>query len=321
MRTKRRISSNYVVLFALLTAISGLSSGQVSSRVSKELVWSLPESEITSPQFSDDGNFIVLVSRTHWPDGDEAEGLPEAFFKKLEARKRREPRFADPIVRLIDLKGDAVCEVRYGTNPRISPDNKSIVFSHQKKPITGLRPLADTLAGNDIQVFDCEKKEARTIAEPTTGYFDTPIFLPDGHSIAFTVNEAVNGAMGGPVGIERVDMNAAKRDSLFAKETTPSVPCPTDGSQKLTGFQSMMCSQTTKLSSSFQTLLLNVAMLDDQIFVLKGKPIPSAGDMYLASHYELSLATVFPKRDEVFPLAQGDMNQLWDTSVQPFRDV
>ena len=152
MGTKRRIFPNYVVLLAFLTAISALSSGQASSPVSKELVLSLPDSEIASPQFSDDGNFIVLVSRTHWPDGDEAESLPAAFFKELQARRRREPRFADPIVSLIDLKGEAVCEVRYGTNPSIAPDNKSIVFSRQKKPITGLRPLAETLAGNDIQV-------------------------------------------------------------------------------------------------------------------------------------------------------------------------
>ncbi len=308
-----------IVLVALLITISGFSSGQVDAAITKELVWSLPDSEITAPQFSEDGNYVVLVSRTHWPDGDEAESLPEAFFKKLEARKRKEPRFADPIVRLIDLKGNTVCEIRYGTNPTIAPDNKRIVFSRQKKPITGLRPLAETLAGNDIQIFDCEKKQARTIAEPATGYLDTPIFLPDRHSIAFTVNEAVNGAMGGPVGIDRVDANGAERNSLFIKDVTSSVPCPT-GSEKLTGFQRMMCSKGTKLSSSFQTLLLNVEMVGGQLFVLKAKPLPTAGDMYLASHYELSLATIFPKGAEVFSLAQGDMNQLWDTSFQPFGD-
>jgi len=299
----------------LLSAASATAQSQPNIAVKKELAWSLPENEISSPQFSADGNFIVVVSRVHWPDGDEAESLPETFFDKLQARKQREPRFADPIIRLIDLKGSPVCEVRYGTNPSIAPDNKSIVFSRQEKPLTGLRTLAETQEGNDIQVFDCEKKEARTVAQPQTGYFDSPIFLPDGHSIAYTVNEAVNGAMGGSLGIDRVGLNGAQPESLFAKETKPAVPCPTDGSTKLTPFQSMMCSQK-KLSSSFPTLLLNVAMAGDELFVLQAKPTPSAGDMYLANHYDLSLATVFPKRDEVFSLGQGGMNKLWDASVQ-----
>lgn len=283
----------------------------------KELVWSLPDNEIASPQFSADGNFIVVVSRVHWPDGDEAEGLPETFFEKLEARKRREPRFADPIIRVIDLKGNQVCEARYGTNPSISRDNKSIVFSRQKKPLTGMRTLAETQAGNDIQLFDCEKKQARTIAEPPTGYFDNPIFLPDGHSIAYTVNEAVNGAMGGSVAIERVEMNGGQRDFLFTKETKPAVLCPTDGSAKLTAFQNMMCSQGTKLSSNFPTLVENVAMAGDKLLVLQAKPFPTAGDMYLASRYELSVTAVLPKQDDIFSMGQADMNKLWDASFQP----
>jgi hypothetical protein len=194
------------------------------------------------------------------------------------------------------------------------------VFSRQKKPLTGLRALAETQAGNDIQVFDCERKEARTVAEPPTGYFDNPIFLPDGHSIAYAVNEAVNGAMGGSVGIERVDINGAQPESLFAKDTKPAVSCPTDGLTKLTPMQSMMCSQPTKLSSSFPALLLNVTMAGKQLLVLRAKPIPSAGDIYLASHYELSLATVFPRRDEVFSMGQGEMNKVWDASLQPISD-
>src|SRR5260221_337341 len=303
-----------------LIAVSATANGQVSTSLKKELVWSLPESEIASPQFSPDGNFIVLVSRVHWPDGEEAESLPETLFNKLDARKHREPRFADPIIRLIDLKGNPVCEVRYGTNPNITADNKSIVFSRQRKPITGLRPLAATLAGNDIQLFDCEKKEARTIAEPQTGYFDNPIFLSDGQSIAYTVNEAVNGEMGGAVGVEQVDVSGARKESLLAKEAAPAVRCPTAGITKMTDFQSMMCSQTTKLSSSFPTLVLNVSVAGDQLLVLQAKPIPSAGDMYLASRYQLSLVRVFPKRDEVFSMGQGDMNKAWDASLQPISD-
>jgi hypothetical protein len=123
--------------------------------------------------------------------------------------------------------------------------------------------------------------------------------------------------MGGSVGVERVDANGAQPDSLLAKEAKPAVPCPTTGSTKMTPFQSMMCSQTKKLSSNFPTLVVNVAAAGDEQLVLQAKPIPTAGDTYLASHYELSLATILPKRDEVFSVGQGDENMMWDASLQP----
>jgi dipeptidyl aminopeptidase/acylaminoacyl peptidase len=302
----------------VLSVASATAQSQPNVSLKKELVWSLSDNEIASPQFSPDGSLIVLVTRVHWPDGDEAEGLPESVFEKLEQRKQREPRFADPIVRVVDLKGNVVCEARYGTNPSIAADNKSIVFSRQLKPLTGMRTLAETQAGNDIQLFDCEKKQTRTIAKPPTGYFDSPIFLPDGHSVAYTANEAVNGAMGGSVGIERVEMNGGQPDSLLTRESKAAVSCPTDGSAKLTGFQTMMCSQgKTNLSSSFPTLIENFTMAGDELLVLRAKPMPTAGDMYLASHYELSLVSMFPKNDEIFSMGQADMNKLWSTAFEP----
>jgi hypothetical protein len=281
----------------------------------KELVWSLPGSEIASPKFSADGKFVVLVSRTHWPDGAEAEGLPDAFLEKFGKRKQQEPRFADPIIRLIDLKGNPICEIRYGTSPSIAVDNKSIVFSRQKNPITGLRPLAATQAGNDIQIFDCEKKQARTIAEPQTGYLDNPVFLPDGRSIAYSLNDAVNGEMGGSVGIERIDVNGTHKDSLLDKEATPAISCQSAGSTAMTQLQTMM-----KLSSSFPTLVRNSVITGNELLILEAKPIPSAGDIYLASNYELNLVSLIPKKHEVFSMGPAAMDALWKTSLQPLGD-
>jgi hypothetical protein len=60
--------------------------------------------------------------------------------------------------------------------------------------------------------------------------------------------------MGGSVAIERAEMNGGQRDSLFTKEAKPAVSCPTDGSTKLTAFESMMCSEGAKLSSNFPKL-------------------------------------------------------------------
>jgi hypothetical protein len=223
----------------------------------------------------------------HWPDGHEAEGLPDSFFAKLGERKQKDPRFADPVIRLIDLHGNQVCEVRYGSHPNISPDHRSIVFSHQKKPISGLRSLAETLAGNDIRVFDCEKKVVTTLAEPDTGYLDDPMFLPDGKSIAFTMNEAVNGSYGGPVGIGRVDLAGAKKEILVAKETGPAVRSP-----------------GSNLPSTFPPLLFGYAIALDQLVVLQGKPSPAAGDRYPATPYALSIRSVFPERNDILSLGR-----------------
>jgi hypothetical protein len=272
----RSLCLGCVAIF-LLSVASATAQSQLNVSLKKELVWSLPDNEIASPQFSPDGSLIVLVTRVHWPDGDEAEALPESVFEKLEQRKQREPRFADPIVRVVDLKGNQVCESRYGTNPSMAADDKTIVFARQLKPLTGMRTLAETQAGNDIQLFDCGKKQARTIAKPPIGYFDSPIFLSDRHSIAYTVNEAVNGAMGGSVGIERVELNGGQPDSLLTRESKAAVPCPTDGSAKLTGFQTMMCSQgKTNLSSSFPKLVKNVGMAGDELLVLRSQCRPQA---------------------------------------------
>lgn len=313
-----RLSSIHVLSIVVVIIFLGVSATPQSSVEPKtELVWSLPENEIASPQFSPDGNFIVLVTRVHWPDGEEAESLPRSFFVKLAQRKQRDPRFADPIVRVIDLKGNAVCEIRYGTNPTIAPDNKTIAFSRQRNPITGLRPIASTQQGNDIQLFDCQTKQERTVAEPSTGYFDKPIFLPDGQSIAYTVNEAVNGALGRPVAVERVDANGMQRQVLMTKQEIPGVACPSE-LKNLTSVQRMMCSDThLTLAKSFPTLLLTVAMENDQLLALEARPIPNAGDMYLASHYQLSLAKLFPTTTDVLSVGLGDTYGMRDASFQP----
>jgi hypothetical protein len=306
------------VAFFSLIAVPGTASAQARVPVRRELVWSLTENETEAPHFTDDGAFVVLVSRVHWPDGAEAEELPEAFFERLHERLRKEPRFADPIIRLIDLNGKQVCEVRYGSNPSVSPDGRSIAFSRQKRPISGLRALAETLAGNDIQVFDCEKKEAKTVAEPDTGYLDDPLFSPDGKSIIYTTNEAVNGSMGGSVGLERVDLVGAKKEILLAKETVPAVPCPPAGPAK-SAREALLCSQGVKLTSAFPGLLLDFAMAAGQLVVLQARPLPSAGDMYLAAHYAISIKLVLPERNDILSLGPVPMEAL-DASLQSASD-
>lgn len=317
-------TASICLLWLVSTAAIGLAQSLIPHRSNpqpkEELAWSLPGNEVESPTFSSDGNFIVLVTRVHWPDGEESENLPDSYFTKLEQRKEREPRFADPVVKVIDLKGKTICQARYGTHPTIAPDNKAIAFSHQKNPITGMRQLAATQEGNEIQVFDCETKQAKTIAAPSTGYLDNPMFFPDAQSIVYTLNEPVNGAWGGPVGLERIGIDGTQVEPLLVKQANSNVPCRADNSESLTPFQKMMCSRETNLprGTSFPTLLLKVAPVGNELLALEAKPIPSAGDVYLASRYELHLSTLFPIQSDVLAIGQGDMNgEIWKTSFQP----
>jgi len=282
----------------------------------KELAWSQRQTEIADIRFSEDGRLVTFVSRVHWPDGEEAEGLPESFFRKLELRKQEDPRFADPVVKVVDLKGNLVCEARYGTHPAISPDDKSVVFSRQKQPISGLRALAATLAGNDLQAFDCATKQMRAIAQSNGGYLDDPLFLPGGNSVAYTENEAVNGAMGGPVAVVKTDLESGREEVLLAKNSTPSVPCPPAPSAK-SDLQAFMCAhQPTNPSASFPNLILRVGRTDSHLLVLIGKPLPSAGDMYLAENYAFSLVSVFPGMQHLLSIEQTEMSKLWQLSLQ-----
>jgi hypothetical protein len=302
----------YIPLLCLFTICAA--SYADGSGPKRELVWSQAESEISTPQFSDDGNFIVLVTRIHWADGHEAEDLPEDYFTKLERRKQEDPRFADPIIRFIDLKGNPVCEIRYGASPIVSSDNKTVVFSRQKKPLTGLRTLAETLGGNDIQTFDCEKKQGRTIAQPDSGYLDNPIFLRDKKAIAYTRNEATNGAFGGPVGLEEVDLSTGQKAALLGKQTTPAVPCPKEPSKS--PVEAFMCAHV-RPSAAFPNLLLGFARTTNELLVLLGKPVPSPGDSYLAQKYDLSLVSASASGgEEILSLGRTQMQNLRDISIQ-----
>jgi WD40-like Beta Propeller Repeat len=306
-------------MFLVIAVSPGTAHGQSRIAVKRDLNWSRPGNEITTPQFSMDGNLIVLVSRVHVPDGGDAEGLPESYFKGLEERQKREPRFADPTIELIDLKGKTICEASYGWNPSISPDNKKLVYSRQKNPITGLRVLAETQAGNDIQIFDCEKRQTRLVAEPDAGYLDNPFFFPDGNSIVYTENEAVNRASGGPVGLTRVDLRQNEKTSLLSKTAVPAVPCPparSDGPTQV----SYVCSQMENPTGNFPQLLLQFAPVGNQLVALLGTPVPSPGDMYLAKDYDISLLSVLPEKKRILSIGKEEMANDEEDSFQAASD-
>jgi hypothetical protein len=304
-----------VLFVASIALIQGIHA-QTQAPATQELVWPAPGDEIRSPQFSPDGNFVVLVTRAYWPDGGDAEGLPDWFFKSLEARAKADPRFADPVIKMISLAGRAVCEVRYGWNPSVSQDDKRVVFSEQLKPITGFRELASTQAGNGIRMYDCETSQLTKIADPQTGYLDMPFFSPDGGSVVYTENEAVNGAFGGPVGIAQFDLQQNRTITLLRKETVAAVPCPPPDS-KPSGREAFECSEVKSLTQSFPRIVFQAGPMGTDVLALLGRPVPSAGDMYLAQNYDMELASVLHGAQTLVPLGRRSMESDDDTSFQP----
>lgn len=301
----------------VLLFVAGIPSlnGQSALALRKELVWSAPGQEIATPQFSPDGNFIVLVTRAYWPDGANAEGLPESFFNKLTAKAKADPRFADPVIKAIALTGKLVCEVQFGWNPSLSPDDKHVVFSEQVKPITGFRGLASPLAGNGIRMYDCGTKELTKIADPDTGYFANPFLSSDGGSIIYSQNEAVNGAFGGSVGIERFDLRENRKVVLVKKESVSAVPCPPAGSS-----QPGLCSRETNLTGSFPQIVFHVAPVGGDLIALLGMPIPAPGDMYLSQDYDMNLVSVLPQQRTILSLGKRRAESWDNTTFQPASD-
>lgn len=315
MKTSLRCNSAVMLFAASVATVQGIRA-QAPALAARELVWSAPGNEIRSPQFSPDGNFLVLVTRAYWPDGGDAEGLPDSFFKRLEAHAKADPRFADPVIKMISVAGKVVCEARYGWNPSVSRDDKRLVFSDQVKPITGFRELASPLAGNRIRMYDCETRRLTNIADPETGYLDRPFFSPDGGSIIYTANEAVNGADGGSIGIAQFDLQKKRTITLVKKETVAAVPCPQAGSQQ-SGLEAFKCAEVKNSTQRFPRIVFQTAPVGTDVFALLGLPVPSVGDMYMAQNYDMELVSVLHDAQAILPLGMRSAESDDDTSFQP----
>jgi WD40 repeat protein len=298
-----------LALASIVCAAAAASQSRLTIR--RVLTWSQPGTEIDSVSFSPDGKFIATVSRAHEADGDEAEGLPESYFRTMEERNRKNPRFADPVIKMIDLKGETVCEVSFGWNPSISPDDKELAYSRQVKPITGLRVLAETEAGNDIQLFDCKPKESRHIAGPDKGYLDNPLFVEDGGALVYTQNEAVNGAFAGAIGVQRFDLRLNRESTLLRQNPVAATPCPPRGTPEQT-HDSIICSQATNRTTQFFPLIFQIDCANNQLRV----PLPSLPDLYMANQYDMNLVSLAPVRKLIFPFGKIALARTNEVSFQ-----
>jgi dipeptidyl aminopeptidase/acylaminoacyl peptidase len=177
--------------------------------------WQEPNVEIYQPSFSADGKEIVLVRKRHIPDYAEAEGLSEAELKKRTAPIDENMRYADPEIVILKIGDPKAKYVDWGWSPVFSPDGSNIVYAFQEKAISRFRILAESMAGNDIRIYNRADTTSRVLAEPKSGYLDEPIFSPDGTKIIYSFCDATNGAYGGSVGLGEVSLDGAQSKVLL----------------------------------------------------------------------------------------------------------
>src|SRR5690349_16118168 len=108
-----------VAILFLLAQLMSIRRSTVESlpSVKRILVWPAEGQGSLTPRFSADGRFIVLNTRGYEPDGDDAEGLPDSFFKDLEVKEKANPLFAVPVIKVINLNGEVLCESQHGWSP------------------------------------------------------------------------------------------------------------------------------------------------------------------------------------------------------------
>src|SRR5262249_15817436 len=136
--------------------------------------------------------------------------------------------------------------------------------------------------------------------------------------IVYSINQATNGAFGGPVGLEQFTISNGQRKNLVANESVSAVPCPSDRGK---GFQGGMGSSTSiHLTTTFPPLLFRIEHDANEVFVPLGTPMPKTGDMYLASNYDLRLLAISDQTQLIQSFGKQEMTDLSDFNFQAESD-
>jgi len=187
-----------------------------SPKVTMYFNWYKKNYIIQNPSFAHSDTEILFVRQFYIPDGHEAEGR-EQYVESLLSKADKEKRFADPVVSILNLKTKRLTQVDYGWTPTFSSDDKKIIYSYQAVPISGKRVLAETLNGNKIKMYNRHSKIYEIVAAPEQTFLLDPIFL-DSTTIVYKIGDAVNGAYGGGVAFNQINLLTNKNKPLYTAQ-------------------------------------------------------------------------------------------------------
>ena len=177
----------------------------------KYFEWFEKNYSILSPTFSHSGNEIAFARQFQYPEGPSA---PEGYFDSIGLLIDKKPRFADPVICLLDIPTKAVTDIDYGWTADFSPDDKRIIYNFQSNPISGKRALAEPLKGNEIKVYDRRNKQIDVIAYPDTTFLLNPVFL-DEDNVLYQIGNAVNGSYGGGVALYQSNLKTQNSRPVY----------------------------------------------------------------------------------------------------------
>jgi len=187
------------------------SHGQ-AMKVEKYFEWYSKNYIINDPSFAHSDTEIVFSKQFNIPDGGNAIGR-DKYVQSLLIKAKKDKRFADPLISVINLKTKKLTTIDYGWTASFSKDDDLILYAFQTEPITG-RVLAQTTKGNNIKIYNRTKKLFQVIARPNKTFLLDPEFF-DSSSISYKVGAAVNGSYSAGTGLNIIHLSSKRTDTIL----------------------------------------------------------------------------------------------------------
>jgi hypothetical protein len=203
---------NIVLKILILLTFTIQSHGQ-TMKVEKYFEWSSKNYVINNPSFAHSDTEFVFSKQFNIPDGGNAIGR-DKYVQGLLIKAKKDKRFADPVVSILNLRTKEVTAIDYGWTPSFSKDDNLILYAFQTEPITGYRVLAQTTNGNKIKTYNRAKKSYEVIATPNKTFLLDPKFF-DSSTVSYKVGAAVNGSYGGGAGLNVINLSTKKTDTIL----------------------------------------------------------------------------------------------------------
>ena len=183
-------------------------------KVEKYFEWYSKNYIINDPAFAYSDSEFVFSKQFYIPDGGSAIGR-DKYVQELLTKAKKQKRFADPVVSVLNLRTKKIMSIDYGWTPSFSEDDNLILYAYQTSPITGYRVLAQTTKGNKIKIYNRTNKSYKTIATPNKTFLLEPEFFDSVTSVSYKVGAAVNGSYGAGAAINIINLSTGKVDTLL----------------------------------------------------------------------------------------------------------